>query len=209
MKDGKHVDKGRVYRISYGDSVPTKKVKKYDRPYTKWTTDELLVDLQHHALPVRRTNAQNELVSRGVKVRDELIEMLRRDALPAGATTWLAWTLGQIGIQDTSIDEFLANRLVQEDLKVADRIQAVRVLGQRARVRNSRLPTAVHNALHDEHPRIRFAAAQAIHECQDAEDAELLWTMIDSESDRAVFYAARMTLKKTADSESFARQAVQ
>ena len=140
MKDGKHVDKGRVYRISYGDSVPTKKVKKYDRPYTKWMTDELLVDLQHHALPVRRTNAQNELVSRGVKVRDELIEMLRRDNLPAGATTWLAWTLGQIGIQDTSIDEFLANRLVQEDLKVADRIQAVRVLGQRARFRDSRLP---------------------------------------------------------------------
>ena len=202
MKDGKHVDKGRVYRISYGDSVPTKKVKKYDRPYTKWTTDELLVDLQHHALPVRRTNAQNELVSRGVKVRDELIEMLRRDNLPAGATTWLAWTLGQIGIQDTSIDEFLSNRLVQEDLKVADRIQAVRVLGQRARVRNSRLPAAVGNALRDKHPRIRFAAAQAIHECQDAEDAELLWTMIDSESDRAVFYAARMALKKTADSES-------
>ncbi|MEC8557065.1 MAG: PVC-type heme-binding CxxCH protein [Planctomycetota bacterium] len=202
MEDGKHVDKGRVYRISYGDNAPSKKMEKYDRPYSKWTADELLADLHHHALPVRRTNAQNELVRRGVEVRDEVMEMLRRDNLPAGAATWLAWTLGQIDMQDESIDEFFSDRLSQEDLKVADRIQAVRVLGQRARVSNSRLPAAIRDALGDGHPRIRFAAVQAIHVRQDAEDAELLWKMIDSESDRAVFYAARMAVREIADPKS-------
>ena len=202
MEDGKQVDKGRVYRISYGDSAPKKKSEKYDRTYSEWTADELLVDLHHHALPVRRTNAQNELVRRGVEVQDEIIEMLRRDNLPTGAATWLAWTLGQIGIEDESIDRFFSSRLTREGLRVADRIQAVRVLGRRARLSHSRLPAAVRDALSDQHPRIRFAAAQAIRERQDVEDAESLWNLIDSESDRAVFYAARMALGKIADPKS-------
>ena len=202
IEDGEQVDEGRVYRISYGDTAPTKRLEKYDRSYSEWTVDELLVDLQHHALPICRTNAQNELVRRDVEVRDEIIEMFRRENLPTGATTWLAWTLGQIGMQDKSIDAFFSDRITQEDLKVADRIQAVRVLGQRALVSHSRLPAAVRDALNDEHPRIRFAAAQAIRERQDVEDAESLWNLMDLESDRAVFYAARMALGKIADPKS-------
>ena len=52
--------------------------------------------------------------------------------LPAGAATWLTWTLGLIETEDATIDEFLIGRVDDANLRLSERIQAIRVLGYRA-----------------------------------------------------------------------------
>lgn len=201
MKDGNQVDKGCVYRISYGDAVPRKRAeeKKYNKEYGQWTVAELIADLHHNLLPVRRTNAQAELVRRGASVRNDLITAASSEDLTAGAATWLTWTLGLVAPEDAAIDEFLIRRVDDGDLRLSQRIQTIRVLGHRAAASRNRLPDVVRHATRDESPRIRFAAVQAIHARRDQADADSLWALLDSESDRNTFYAARVALGQIVD----------
>lgn len=203
MEDGKQVDEGCVYRISYGDAVTREpKKEKYNKAYGQWTVAELTADLRHNALPVRRTNAQVELVRRGASVRSDLVAAMSGEDLPAGAATWLTWTLGLIDTEDATIDEFLIGRVDDANLRLSERIQAIRVLGYRAGASRNPLPEVVRDATRDESPRIRFAAVQAIHARRDQADADSLWALLDTEPDRNTFYAARVALGQIVDTTS-------
>lgn len=193
IKDGKQLDHGRVYRISFGKTSVTEQIEKYSRPYAEWTLRELLDDLRHHTLPVRRTNAQRELVNRGSTAADALISETDRADLPAGAPTWLIWTLAQIP-EETAIDAFLIRTAGSQDSSASERTQALKALGFRTKRFRIRLPEIVSNSLKDPNPRIRFAAIQAVQESRADELADELWQMVSTEQDRATFYTARVTL---------------
>lgn len=190
LKGGKQFDEGRVYRLCYGQPVHVKTHSKHSKPYSDWTTQELVEDLRHNTLPVRRTNAQTELVRRGRAVSARLMAELRQPKLPRGAATWLIGTLAQIP-HDPAIDELLIQTAA---IPGRNRIQALRAIGRRARQFKRPLPIAVRRALKAEQPRIRFAAVQAIHECRDGEFAADLWELVSAEQDRTTFFAARTAL---------------
>lgn len=199
FENGHQTNEGRVYRIAYGDHKVDKPDAKRSNPYDNWSAPELLDDLQHDRLPVWRTDAQVELVRRGAEARDELTAALSSDDLPAGASTWIAWTLGQIDTSDRSIDKVFAERAATGSL--VDRIQAIRVLAQRARRSDRPLPEVVSTSLTDRQPRIRFAAAQAIHESRRVQHRTQLWNAAATETDRAVFYAVWRALGELASED--------
>jgi putative membrane-bound dehydrogenase-like protein len=209
IQDGKQVDEGRVYRITFdgSHSVP-KSEPKYAQPLSSWTTEELLADLRHDRLPVRRINAQNELLRRGRTQQSRLaiVELLteRLNALSAsapnptagapGAATWIAWTLGRIDVHDSMIDEYFSDRVLIG--RLTQRIQSLRILGLRARMGEQPVPEAVAISLVDSEPQIRCAVVQAIHEAGDRSNLDAVWSLVATETDRATFYAAWRTLGK-------------
>ncbi|MEX2671425.1 MAG: PVC-type heme-binding CxxCH protein [Phycisphaeraceae bacterium] len=204
VEDGEQLDEGRVYRISYGNQPAYRAAEHRSSSLDRWSVSQLIADLRHDALPVWRIDAADELVRRGEAVKQPLIEALHREGPPPGATTWIAWTLGRLDAEDPEIDTLLSNRAARGALP--ERVQAVRILGDRAR-RSGVLADAVVESLTDDEPRMRFAAVQAIHESREAAVLSELWELVDTEQDRAVFYAAWRALGDLAD-EAALRQRV-
>ena len=77
-----HYDRGSegswMYRITHTGRPALSKSdwfpEKRSRPYAQWNVEQLVEDLGSDVLPVWRVNAQDELVRRGRKVRDALIQ---------------------------------------------------------------------------------------------------------------------------------------
>ncbi|MEX2587456.1 MAG: PVC-type heme-binding CxxCH protein [Actinomycetota bacterium] len=199
VEDGEQIDKGRVYRISYGDHPPYHAEQHRSDPLERWSVSQLIADLRHDALPVWRIDTADELVRRGEAMKQPLIEALHREDPPAGATTWIAWTLGRLDAEDQEIDALFSERAARGALP--ERVQALRILGDRAR-RSGALPDVVVESLTDDEPRVRFAAVQAIHESHEAAVLDEVWELVDTEQDRAVFYAAWRALGDLADEVS-------
>ncbi len=187
IQNGKQVDKGRVYRITFGKRPLGKLSPHRNKPHRKWTVKELINDLRHDRLPVWRTNAQLELIRRGNKVKQDLLAALKEKQLALGAATWIALTLGSLELSDGSVDRVLAKRAAKSNL--VDRIQALRIFGFRGRRKREPLPTVVAKALQDQEPRIRFAAIQAIHTAREKRLLKNLWRLATNEKDRITFYA--------------------
>ena len=198
IEDGQQVDQGRVFQISYGEPVPWQLEPHRRQPIHDWTVPELINDLQHERLPVWRVNAQDELVRRGTTVKNSLIHALGAEHRPAGATTWLAWTLGRLSKNDDSIDKFFSKTFINTQNTIDERIQALRILAFRRQQHSRPLANVVNTALDDPQPRIRFAAVQAIHQSQQTTLVERLWQLADRETDRGVFYAAWRALGELA-----------
>lgn len=196
MKDGQQIDEGRVYRISYGDSKPTALTQKHRKDYSKWTTAELVDDLRHDALPVRRSNAQAELVRRGPAVIQYLEAILKQSDLPPGAFTWTAWTLGQIesanGLQG----------VLTSSASEAQQVQILRILGYRSARFDEVLPDSIRTCLRQTNPRIRCAAIEAIDEAHATGFVDDLWELLTRETDHGAIYRARIALGKMIDEVS-------
>ena len=188
-----------IFRIIHGaqnaDWTPG---EKRVRPHSKWTLDELLADLGPENIPVWRVNAQDELVRRGASVQEPLIASLRSGQLSKGQETWTAWALGRMPEKDLAIDAFLAGLASGvEQLSLNLRLQALRILGHRARSHpgGGSLPRAVGEGIHHSHPRIRFETIQAIQQAEDRAFVPILLDRLGYEADRVVFYAGWQTLR--------------
>ena len=196
VENGQQQDQGRIFRIFYGTTKPWKIEPHRQIPYSQWTVSQLINDLRHDRLPIWRINAQDELVIRGAVARPALEEAIGRKSLPRGARTWLAWTLGRMLGDDASVDNFFANIAVDLDTALEDRIQALRIMGFRARQQRRALPETVATLLDDSQSRVRFAAVQAIHESQQITLLDDLWQLADREKDRGVFYVTWRALSE-------------
>lgn len=196
IEDGQQQDRGRVYRIA-AESTPNNSRRKsiaakYDQPYSRWTLRELADDLRHNVLPVRRTNAQIELVRRGERSAEFLISELQRPDVKQDAVTWVLWTIAQLDV--VAADRTLAECAEVRSGRLNDRIQAIRTLGYRASQFSKPLPPVLRSSLKDEEPRVRFAAIQSIHESMSKDLVPDLWELIASEPDRNCFSSARIAL---------------
>ncbi|MBS0264441.1 MAG: PmoA family protein, partial [Planctomycetes bacterium] len=195
-QDGQLTNEGRIFRVTWKEAPPAKPLK-VGEPLSRFSVDELLEELDS-LLPVRRINAQDELVRRGAAVRAQLQEALSHKTWKEHQETWIAWTLGRLDDDSSDITRFFASTL-QADAQVSLnlRIQAVRILAFRAR-RSSRpeqLAASLRKVLSHQEPRLRFAAVQAIQETHLRDLQPDLLGQLVQESDATVRYAGWQALR--------------
>ncbi|MDA1017587.1 MAG: hypothetical protein O3A00_24400, partial [Planctomycetota bacterium] len=223
-KDGQLTNEGRIFRVAWKDApqaaalnpygthrgigiLPVDSAKaevnKTDRleayptnPLKNFSIDELLGEFDS-PLPVRRINAQDELVRRGDGVQQQLIARLTEGKLTENQETWTVWALGRMP-SATSLAEFLSSRLHADSKASLNlQVQAVRILAHRAKQlrQTERLTETLRVALQHPQPRVRFAAVQAVHEARQSELVPELLEQLQRESDATVFYAGWQALR--------------
>ncbi len=193
-----------VYRIHATDKpIATRSewfASKYHLPYSEWTLDQLLADLDHGVIPVWRVNAQDELVRRGLANRNALMSRIESGRLNQAQQTWSIWALGRMGAADPQVRSWLTQIVAQPRKDLNLRLQAMRIHAHWRRDGHvqSRLPTPILNALADTEPRVRQEAIQAIWQSRAAESLSALLNWIPNESDRLNYYSAWGALRDLA-----------
>lgn len=178
-------NEGRIYRIA------PKGMKPLPAPSTTPLSQMSVAELQAEfdsLLPARRIHAQDELVSRGVAVREALMQGIKRSQ---AIETWSLWTLQRIGVEAA----WFVQQSTHKGTSLNARLQCLRILGD---MRSKAIPSA---ALRDAEPRIRFAAVQAIHQAGQAEAVDALIALLAEERDRITYYAAWHALRDLAGLE--------
>jgi len=182
---GEMANEGRVYRIAPEGMKPLPPLPA--TPLAKMSVAELQADFES-LLPVRRIDAQDELVRRGPSVREELMKGLARSQV---IETWTLWTLKRLGGDATLFVQLATN----PDAALNTRLQALRILG----AMSAPVPTQVFS---DEEPRLRFAAVQAVHQVRQSDAVADLIALAAAEEDRLTYYATWHALRDLADAET-------
>lgn len=201
-KDGQQANEGRIFRISWPQAPASGwKTPKRDKAPAQWSVAELLEDLGG-LLPVWSIDAQDELVRRGVAVKDALTRQLARADLPLAAQTWTLWTLGRIAPADRSIDTWFET--TGRTLSLNARLQSIRIAAHRRREarRTDPMPAFAVEALRDPEPRVRFAAVQAAAQARATALVQPLASLAATETDRVTFYAAWQALRELASADT-------
>lgn len=196
-KDGQMTSEGRVFRVvSKSSPLAPWLTPKRRKPLAQWSVAELAEDFDG-PLPVWRIDAQDELVRRGMEVKAELFATLGNPDLSEARQTWIAWTLGRLAPEDRAIDEWFATRLADAAERLNLRVQAMRILGHRARQAGGQRewPTGVLNALRSPEARLRFEAVQAISQARQTSARPALLEALAIETDPTTFYAGWQALR--------------
>ena len=182
--------KGRLYRVYNPDTVAsaivqqTKKIIAED--FTRKTPRELAKLLRYLDMRVRQ-EAQFELVSRGWKGLDSLIDASKDKANPL-ARLHGVWGLGQLARQNgvnqsgKPVVESLVALLKDSESEV--RVQAAKMVGES---KNTAYGTALIPLLADAEPRVRFAAAIAVGRLQVREAQAAVLAMLRENADQDVY----------------------
>jgi putative membrane-bound dehydrogenase-like protein len=184
-KDGNMTNEGRVFRVmpKGAAKLPALSAKKLP----DLTVEELIAEFSS-VLPVRRINAQDELVRRGVAVVGEIVAALQKSALTKAGETWSVWTLARIG----GNDDFLKHHASDAAAPLNRRIQAVRALGF---VKAAALHELLPALLESPESRLRFAAIQAAHQAGAKDCLAILKNHAAAESERLCYYATWRALR--------------
>ena len=130
--DEVNVSEGRVFRVVHKDAKPATSSRPV-QPLSEWRVADLVAEFDS-PLPVRRIDAQDELVRRGSRIAGELIALLKKRSLSEAAETWTVWSLGRMKSERSAAGDFFTAILeAQSQSSLNLRIQAVRILGRRAR----------------------------------------------------------------------------
>ena len=189
------INEGRIFRITWKDAPPAKALLN-TKPLEQFSVDELIEDFDS-PLPVRRINAQDELVRRGESEASAILERLSEGELTENQETWAVWAMGRMP-SNSSLADFLQSTLQSEDDALLNRqIQAVRILAFRAKQfqQTERLADGLQIAFQHPHLRVRFAAVQAVHESRQSKLVPELLTLINRESDPTILYASWQALR--------------
>ena len=205
-KDGDLTNEGRIFRVAWAGAPPAAKPKT-DEPIQQFSIDELIQDFDS-PLPVRRINAQNELVRRGDgggETSDELATILLRrlsaGQLTENQETWTVWTLGRMSAP-ASLTDFLLSTLESESQASTNlQVQAPRIFAHRAKQlgQTEGLSAALELSLRHSQPRVRFGAVQALHETDpkilDRTLVPEFLEQLHREPDTTIFYAGWQALR--------------
>ncbi len=194
-KDGQLANEGRIFRIAWKDA-PAAAELRTDKLLDAFTIDELIHEFDS-LLPVRRINAQDELVRRGKPVVPRILQRLSAGRLTENQETWSVWALGRIPGVGSFSDYLLDTLSVNSKASLNLQVQAVRILAYRAKQlgQTAGLATGLHTALRHRQPRLRFAAVGAMHETRQSAVVPELLATLQHESDTAVFYAGWQALR--------------
>ena len=179
---GEMTNEGRIFRLAPKGMKPLPPLS--PTPLAKWSVAELRAEFES-VLPVRRIDAQDELVRRGPGVRDDLIKGLSRSQ---AIETWSLWTLKRLGGDPT----LFVQLATQSDAALNSRLQALRILG----AMSATVPTQVFS---DREPRLRFAAVQAVYQARQTDAIADLIALAAVEQDRLTYYATWHALRDLAD----------
>ena len=191
-KDGHMTNEGRVFRVmpKGAAKLPALSAKKLP----DMTVAELIADFSS-LLPVRRINAQDELVRRGGAVVNDLVVALKAPDLPTVGETWAMWTLARIG----GNEDFLKRHAKDASVPLNRRIQSVRALGF---VNSATLSELLPALLSAPEPRLRFAAIQAAHQAGAKDCLAILTNHAATESERLCYYATWRALRDLGGEEA-------
>ena len=183
-------------------------------PLTQQTVAQLITSFKSGVLPVRRINAQDELVRRGPAIRDELAEAISGNKLSVSQQTWAMWAFGRIANAAVEQAETIRQWAVPRSVKSGTgfhsargkrnlRIQAIRILAWLAqRTGNDQaVQSAASEGLRDSDPRIRLESIQAIHQARLSSMFDNVVEQLAKENERLVFYAGWQALRDLADPE--------
>lgn len=203
-KDGQLTNEGRIYRIAWKNAPPARLPPAAKR-LSDFSVDELISDFDS-PLPVRRINAQDALVRRGLYNRDvhaKLLELLKHGKLSENQETWLIWALGRMRDVDTLSDLLVSHLHPESAASLNLQVQSIRILAYRSKQfsKLDRLSESLRVALKHSQPRVRFAAILAIHETRQIEQIPDLLAAIQIESDSTIFYAAWRALSALSSSK--------
>ena len=194
-KDGQLTNEGRIFRVVWKDAPPASALKTMKR-LEEFSVEELIAEFDS-PLPVRRINAQDELVRRGDAVQQRLLARLTEGKLTENQETWTVWSLGRMPVA-SSLAAFLHDALQAESKASLNlQIQAVRILAHRAKQHGQadQLADCLRVALQHPQPRVRFAAVQAVQEARQAALVPALLEQLQRETDATVFYAGWQALR--------------
>lgn len=211
-KDGEITNEGRIFRVVWKDASPVDNTNSA-KPLVQLSIDQLIHEFDS-PLPVRRIDAQDELVRRASQGGDEsdssvqtMLQRLTGGNLTENQETWTAWTLGRLPLT-VPIADFLDSNLQPDNTASLNlQIQSIRILSRSGTRQSSpqdqesgRVPLrgmkeVWQYALTHQEPRLRFAAVQAIHQSGDAARLPDLLETIHNETDAIVYYALWQALR--------------
>lgn len=201
IKDGQQVDVGRVYRIRHQTS-PLVEWTPADRqqPSTQWTLEQLFTDLGS-SVGAWRTDAQQELLRRGPAARDFLLRRLRDSDLTTAEQTWALWTVGQMSPDDSHLQDWFTERLLDDASPHNVRLQSLRILAFRCQQSTppATLPEAVQQLLSSDDAQLRHEAILAMHQAGQSQFVPGLLDLAARETDRIVFYSVWNALRTLTD----------
>jgi putative membrane-bound dehydrogenase-like protein len=193
FENGEMVNEGRIYKLRPKSLQPGLQLPRQGhQPIRSRSVDSLIQDLSSR-LPVRRINAQDELVRRGEEAVSDLKRGLEQSAPGAARETWILWTLGRIGVTVVELNEFFAD---QWNKSFNRRLQTLRIVAFQARERASReLADFAVAGLSDGDARLRQETVMGLHQVLDRRWNKELLRMIEREEDRLVYYSAWQALR--------------
>ncbi|MCP3690685.1 MAG: hypothetical protein GY917_00710, partial [Planctomycetaceae bacterium] len=155
------MNEGRIFRVRWQEERTAVALDRLQVKPARQSVAELIADFTS-PLPVRRTDAQDELLRRGTRSIAALKQAIAQDSVPTAIETWSAWTLGRTAHVDASLDSYFVEKARQGSLNL--RIQSLRILAERQRRgwSGKKLPAVVTDSLKDSEARVRFAAVQAL-----------------------------------------------
>jgi len=182
---------GRIWRIVYTGKTKGARPKNASRGnWTRATTDELIEDLGHPNLVVR-TKAANQLVSRKAEDLDQRLAALFGSETNPWRRIHLLWVLHRRDQLDDGVLEHAT-----EDPASEVRVHAMRLVAERARVRESLLSRA-RALLKDQDPLVRRCAAEALGRHPEDMNVPLLlelWKSTPAE-DTHLIHVTRMAIR--------------
>ncbi len=192
------MNEGRIFRVRWQEERTAVALDRLQVKPARQSVAELIADFTS-PLPVRRTDAQDELLRRGTRSIAALKQAIAQDSVPTAIETWSAWTLGRTAHVDASLDSYFVEKARQGSLNL--RIQSLRILAERQRRgwSGKKLPAVVADSLKDSEARVRFAAVQALRRASQRESVNTLVDQLAREEDRVVFYAGWQALRVVVD----------
>ncbi len=203
-RDGQFVSEGRVFRITAVRSGGAKALPASPNTPPAHRSLDRLLEAFDSPLPVRRVEAQEELLRRGPTVAPALRKALSKTTLSEGRQTWATWTLGRIAERDPAGDAWFERQAADPKASLNLRLQSVRIVAHRraARPASEVLPAAIVSLLTDREPRLRFEAVQALGRVPTASARSAVPALLEAlahEVDPTVFYAGWQTLRVLQD----------
>jgi putative membrane-bound dehydrogenase-like protein len=197
---GDFISEGRIFRVAW-KAAPKAQPIVSQRSLAEFSLDALIEEFSS-PLPVRRIDAQDELVRRHPQVQPALLQRLVRGQLSEAQETWCVWALGRMPSWQPTFNQWLFDALeakVPASLNL--RLQALRILA-RSTKQPSSVTTGLENVLRQlldaPEPRLRFAAVQAFHQVQLPTLIPELLDCLDNEADVTVRYAGWRALRRLA-----------
>ncbi|HWL08495.1 MAG TPA: PVC-type heme-binding CxxCH protein [Planctomicrobium sp.] len=195
-ENGELVSEGRVFRVRWKDASTLIDKAPRHQPLSEWTVSQLIQEFES-PLPVRRIDAQDELVRRGPDVVNVLFRELSNGAISEATETWIAWTISRAEPASTEVTERFQQFLsVDSKVSMNLKIQAIRILSRRANESgdSSLVSNEIPSLIKHDNPRLRLETLVAIAENRIDQAREQILDLLAVETDRVVFYSAWKTL---------------
>ena len=200
----KQINEGRIFRIWHHNNPPDNKgwfTTKHLKPLNKWSLQELVGELDQ-PIPIRRIDAQEELIKRNTKPTSESLIKSAIEAKTQASETWLIWTLAQYNSKESKQNSRINQTLLRFSKgrgTLNQQVQSLRAIRLRLPISSNKeinnFKESLSLALKHKNAQIRFSAVQTIRQAKLNQLTSEIKPLVAKEKDRLTFYTAWGTLR--------------